>query len=91
MGGRETGGLAHLLPGYRSIAVAEDRAEMRRLWDLPARAPGISPAPGVPATELVEALERGRVQGGLDRRDQPGRLAAGRGALRRRAAAAPSW
>src|SRR5206468_3631634 len=28
MGGRETGGLANLLPGYRSVTVPEDRAEM---------------------------------------------------------------
>ena len=62
MGGRESGGLAPLLPGYRSIASPEDRAEMRRLWDLPARAPGISPRPGVPASELAEAIERGDVR-----------------------------
>jgi ferredoxin-nitrate reductase len=62
MGGRESGGLAPLLPGYRSIASPEDRVEMRRLWDLPARAPGISPRPGVPATELAEAIERGDVR-----------------------------
>ena len=37
MGGRETGGLAHLLPGYRKVADAEDRAEMRRLWELAGR------------------------------------------------------
>jgi len=62
MGGRESGGLAHLLPGYRSVADPEHRAEMRRLWDVPAAAPGISPAPGIPATELVEALEQDRVK-----------------------------
>ncbi|HEX2087495.1 MAG TPA: molybdopterin-dependent oxidoreductase, partial [Solirubrobacteraceae bacterium] len=39
MGGREAGGLATLLPGYRLTASAEDRAEMRRLWALPADAP----------------------------------------------------
>jgi ferredoxin-nitrate reductase len=62
MGGRETGGLATSLPGYRSVASPEDRAEMRRLWDIPPDAPGISPSPGLPATELVEALEDGRVK-----------------------------
>jgi ferredoxin-nitrate reductase len=62
MGGRETGGLANLLPGYRSVAVAEDRAEMRRLWSLPADLPGISPQPGLAATELVDALHDGRVK-----------------------------
>jgi len=62
MGGRESGGLAHLLPGYRKVTEPDHRAEMRRLWDIPAGAPGISPAPGIPATELVEALEAGRVK-----------------------------
>ncbi|MDW5594021.1 molybdopterin-dependent oxidoreductase [Conexibacter stalactiti] len=62
MGGRETGGLAHLLPGYRSVASSEHRLEMRRAWNLPARAPGISPQPGVAATELCEAIESGRVK-----------------------------
>jgi ferredoxin-nitrate reductase len=62
MGGRESGGLAPLLPGYRSIASPEDRVEMRRLWDLPARAPGISPRPGVAATDLVEAIERDEIR-----------------------------
>ncbi len=62
MGGRESGGLAHLLPGYRKVADPDHRAEMRRLWKIPAGAPGISPAPGVAATELVEALEAGHVK-----------------------------
>jgi ferredoxin-nitrate reductase len=62
MGGREAGGLSTLLPGYRSVADPEHRAEMRRLWDIPAGAPGISPAPGLAATELVEALEAGTVK-----------------------------
>ncbi len=62
MGGRESGGLAHLLPGYRTVASSEDRLELRRAWQLPARAPGISPQPGVPATELCEAIEQGRVK-----------------------------
>jgi anaerobic selenocysteine-containing dehydrogenase/NADPH-dependent 2,4-dienoyl-CoA reductase/sulfur reductase-like enzyme/bacterioferritin-associated ferredoxin len=62
MGGRESGGLAHLLPGYRRVTEPDDRAEMRRLWGIPAGSPGISPAPGLAATELVEALEDGRVK-----------------------------
>ena len=62
MGGRESGGLAHLLPGYRKVTDPDHRAEMRRLWDVPAGAPGISPAPGIPATELVDALEADRVK-----------------------------
>ena len=62
MGGRETGGLSTLLPGYRAVASPEDRAEMRRLWALPVEARGISPQPGLAATELVEALEDGAVR-----------------------------
>jgi ferredoxin-nitrate reductase len=62
MGGRETGGLSNLLPGYRSVAVAEDRAEMRRLWNLPAELPGIAPEPGIAATDLADALHDGRVK-----------------------------
>jgi ferredoxin-nitrate reductase len=62
MGGREAGGLSTLLPGYRKVEDPEHRAQMRRLWDIPADAPGISPAPGIPATELVEALEAGTVK-----------------------------
>ena len=58
MGGRETGGLAALLPGYRKVANAEDRAEMRRFWG----SPGIAPEPGLASTELVDALEDGRVK-----------------------------
>jgi ferredoxin-nitrate reductase len=62
MGGRETGGLAGSLPGYRAVVSAEDRAEMRRLWGIPPEAPGISPRPGLASTELVEALEKGQVR-----------------------------
>ncbi|MGI8623867.1 MAG: molybdopterin oxidoreductase family protein, partial [Solirubrobacteraceae bacterium] len=62
MGGRESGGLCTLLPGYRSVTDAGHRAEMSHLWGLPAHAPGISPTPGLPATHLVEALEDGRVR-----------------------------
>jgi len=62
MGGREVGGLAGLLPGYRSAASASDREEMTRLWRLPPEAAGISAEPGLPATDLFDALEDGRVR-----------------------------
>ncbi|MGI8410969.1 MAG: molybdopterin-dependent oxidoreductase [Solirubrobacteraceae bacterium] len=58
MGGRETGGLAHLLPGYRKVACAQDRAEIERLWGCPP----LSPEPGLPAVELFDALAEGRVK-----------------------------
>jgi ferredoxin-nitrate reductase len=60
MGGRETGGLAHLLPGYRKIVREDHRAEVEAAWGL---APGsISASPGLPATDLFDALEDGRVK-----------------------------
>jgi ferredoxin-nitrate reductase len=38
MGGREVGGAAQTLPGYRFVESAEDRAEMERRWRVPAGA-----------------------------------------------------
>ena len=60
MGGRETGGLANMLPGYRDVADAADRAAMEACWGLPPGA--ISPHPGLPAVALFDALEDGRVK-----------------------------
>lgn len=60
MGGREVGGLAHLLPGYRSVTSAQDRAEMAALWGVPEA--HLSPKPGLPAIELFEALAEGQVK-----------------------------
>ena len=62
MGGREVGGLAHLLPGYRKVGSPGDRERMRELWRLPPDARGVSSRPGLPATELFDALEDGRVK-----------------------------
>jgi ferredoxin-nitrate reductase len=60
MGGREVGGLAHLLPGYRRVDDAAHRADVEAHWELP---PGALPAsPGLTATELVDALLDGRVR-----------------------------
>jgi ferredoxin-nitrate reductase len=62
MGGREVGGLAHLLPGYRRVADPADRAEMNARWRVPADAAGVSATPGLPATDLFDALEDGRIK-----------------------------
>jgi anaerobic selenocysteine-containing dehydrogenase len=60
MGGRETGGLAHLLPGYRPVGDAAARAVVERHWGA---APGrIAPQPGLAALEMFEALERGALR-----------------------------
>jgi ferredoxin-nitrate reductase len=60
MGGRETGGLAHLLPGYRAVADPAARAVVERHWGV---APGrIATAPGLSALDMFEALARGDVR-----------------------------
>jgi anaerobic selenocysteine-containing dehydrogenase len=60
MGGRETGGLSHLLPGYRLVADPAARDVIERHWGL---APGsISPAPGRSALEIFEGLAAGEVR-----------------------------
>ena len=59
MGGREVGGLAQLLPGYRAVANAEHRAEVERHWGFGARA--ISATPGLAVWEQIEAMERGEL------------------------------
>src|SRR5262244_4259352 len=60
MGGRETGGLAHLLPGYRQVTDPAARAAVERHWEL---AEGSLPAaPGRPALEIFEGLASGAVR-----------------------------
>lgn len=60
MGGRETGGLSHLLPGHRVVANARDRRETEALWGVP---PGrIASTAGLSAVELFGALADGRVK-----------------------------
>src|SRR4030095_14582067 len=54
MGGRETGGLSHLLPGFRAVAASAPRATGPRPTGAP---PGrIAPAPGRSALEIFEGL-----------------------------------
>jgi anaerobic selenocysteine-containing dehydrogenase len=60
MGGREVGGLSHLLPGYRSVDNPNHRKEVAAHWKIPAER--ISPAPGLSAVELFEGLAAGRVK-----------------------------
>src|SRR5512134_768534 len=58
MGGREVGGMATLLPGHRDPGNTEHRAEIARLWGVPA----LPERPGKTATELFEAARRGEVK-----------------------------
>ncbi len=60
MGGREIGGLAHLLPGYRSIRDPKHREEVARFWGVPYE--GISPEPGLSALEQFEALAQRKLK-----------------------------
>jgi len=55
MGGREAGGLAHLLPGYRSVKNPQHRAELEEIWGLPTGS--ISPYMGRTAWEMITGLE----------------------------------
>lgn len=59
MGGREAGGLSHLLPGYRSVKNLQHRQEVERFWGLPAGR--IAPYPGRSTWEIITGLEAGEV------------------------------
>jgi ferredoxin-nitrate reductase len=59
MGGREAGGLSHILPGYRLVKNPAQRAELEEFWGLP---PGrISPNPGKTGWEMITGLETNSV------------------------------
>jgi ferredoxin-nitrate reductase len=60
MGGREAGGLSHLLPGYRLVKNPAHRVELENFWGLPPEQ--ISPEPGLTAWEMITGLETGAVQ-----------------------------
>jgi ferredoxin-nitrate reductase len=60
MGGREAGGLSHLLPGYRLVKNAEHRQEVEDFWCL--ERGKISPIPGLTAWDMITGLESGNVQ-----------------------------
>ncbi len=59
MGGREAGGLSHILPGYRVIKNPAHRAEVEALWNLPAGR--ISPNAGLTVWDMILGLETGDV------------------------------
>lgn len=55
MGGREVGGLATMLAAHRQIGNEQHRKEVAEFWGVES----ISPKPGLTATQMFEALERG--------------------------------
>ena len=59
MGGREAGGLSHLLPGYRLVKNPQHRQEVEKFWGL--RSGQISPESGLSAWEMITGLERQEV------------------------------
>jgi ferredoxin-nitrate reductase len=59
MGGRETGGLANILPGHREVLNAAHREEMENFWQGPVK---IADKPGLTATEMFEALADDRLK-----------------------------
>ncbi|MCK8494633.1 molybdopterin-dependent oxidoreductase [Spirosoma sp. RP8] len=59
MGGRETGGLANLLPAHRDVTNAAHRAEMEAFWNSPIQ---IAAKPGLTATEMIDALSDDRLK-----------------------------
>ncbi len=59
MGGREAGGLSHLLPGYRKVTDPAHREFIESAWGLPAGR--IAPRPGRTGWEMILGLEAGEV------------------------------
>lgn len=59
MGGRETGGLANILPAHREVTNPAHREEMEVFWQTPVKIAG---KPGFTATEMFEALADERLK-----------------------------
>jgi ferredoxin-nitrate reductase len=59
MGGRETGGLANILPAHREVVNPEHRQEMEEFWNSPVK---IADKPGLTATEMFDALANGKLK-----------------------------
>src|SRR5690606_36086052 len=58
MGGREVGGLATMLAAHRLLSNEQHREEVSRFCN----APSLSAKPGLTATEMIDALERGELK-----------------------------
>ena len=60
MGGREVGGLSHMLPGYRSVENPRHREEVERFWGLPVGS--IAPQAGLSALDMFDAAAQGKIK-----------------------------
>jgi len=58
MGGRETGGLANILPGHRYMANEKHRREVAGAWGVEE----LSPAVGLTAVDIYDEMEKGVVK-----------------------------
>lgn len=58
MGGRETGGLANLLPGHRYMADELHRREIEKKWGTD----GLSPSKGLTAVEIYDGINDGKIK-----------------------------
>ncbi|WP_304237734.1 nitrate reductase [Jiulongibacter sediminis] len=58
MGGREVGGLSNILASHRELSNPQHIAEMENFWGVS----GISDKPGLSATEMIDALENGKLK-----------------------------
>jgi assimilatory nitrate reductase catalytic subunit len=58
MGGREVGGMAHLLSAHRDMGNPEHRAEVARLWGVES----VPDRPGKTAVEMFEAVRTGEIK-----------------------------
>ena len=58
MGGREVGGMANLLAVHKNLFNEEHRKEVAQFWGVNS----ISGKPGYTATEMFEALEKGKLK-----------------------------
>jgi ferredoxin-nitrate reductase len=58
MGGREVGGMANLLAAHKNLADPKDRKEVADFWG----ASDISSKPGLTATEMFDALDKGKLK-----------------------------
>ncbi|HHL72485.1 MAG TPA: twin-arginine translocation signal domain-containing protein [Bacteroidetes bacterium] len=59
-GVREGGGLCHLLPGHRKVAVKQHREEIAAIWNVPAS--NIKPKPGKHTMAMFSAIAAGEIK-----------------------------